>query len=440
MERTHELPRPAVSCVLSAVGLLVAVTGCATMPTVRLNQGAVQSSLQALEADVLEESRRFKEQLEASGAVYERPELQSYLEGLLQPLAPQHAEAGRYRFSLNVVQDPTLNAYTLGDGSLYAHTGLIARLRTAEQFAFVMAHEIGHVMNRDLVYFTDALHRKTIAAKLTGLIVTPALAAVGAGGLGELGLNTVYVASVNGFGRERESAADQEALATMRRLGLDEREALRVFEAFLAEHERYDRGIEVSFLSSHPSNEERLKTARIFMGPKALDVFTPEKVDHAFLDATQELRIDNAALNIKLGRLYHATEDLQIILRRTPQDARARFHLAEAYRLIAEDPEQLKRELSRKAWNEIKDVADAEQHVYWQTRSFEEYQHALTADPNWAEPHRGLGLLQVAQGKPREALQSLQRYLELAPNAKDRRFVLSQIARLEPPLAKRQEP
>ena len=415
------------------------MAGCATMPTVRLNQGAVQSSLQALEADVLEESRRFKQQLEASGAVYERPELQIYLESLFQPLVPQHSEAGRYRFALKVVQDPTLNAYTLGDGSIYAHTGLIARLKTADQFAFVMGHEIGHVMNRDLVYFTDALHRKTIATKLAGLIITPALAAVGAGGLGQMGLNTVYVASVKGFGRERESAADQEALATMRRLGLEEREALRVFETFLAEHERYDRGIEFSFLSSHPSNEERLKVTRTFMGAKALDVFTPEKVDNAFLDATQPLRIDNAALNIKLRRLYHATEDLQIILRRTPEDARARFHLAEAYRLIADDPEQLKRELSRKAWSEIKDVADAGQRTYWQARSFEEYQRALSLDPNWAEPYRGLGLLQMAQAKSHEALQSLQRYLELAPSAKDRRFVLSHIARIEPLIAA-QEP
>lgn len=415
-----------LACALSSSG------GCAMMPAVRLDQGRVQTNLQALEGDVLDDAKKFRQLLEDSGAVYDDPALQAYLDRLFQPLAPTLTTPSPYQFRLKVVRDPTLNAYTLGDGSIYVNTGLIARLKTAQQLAFVLGHEGAHVMNRDLVYFTDGLRRKTVAAKLTGLVVTPALSVVGLGGLGELGVGLAYAASVTGYGREREALADEESLKTMQRLGFDEREAGRVLQAFLAEEERYQRGMELGFLSSHPSNEARLADIKALMGAKALDIFSPEVADGAFLRATHPLRIDNAALNIQFGRPYHAVEDLQIILRRSPNDARARFHLAEAYRLIAEEPKQLKEELSAKAWQEIKQIAESEQKPYWHSRAREEYQRAVELDPRFPDSYRGLGLLCAAQDQPDQAVAHLQRYLELSPQARDRRYVVSLIASLAP--------
>jgi len=416
---------------LIAVGALL-LAGCATTPAVRLDQGHVQTKLQDLETDVLEDAMKIRQLLEDSGAVYENPALQAYLDSLFQPLVPTLTTPSPYQFSLKVVRDPTLNAYTLGDGSIYVNTGLIARVQTAQQLAFVLGHELAHVMSRDLVYFTDSLRRKTVAAKLTGLVVTPALSIVGLGSLGELGVGLAYAASVTGYGREREALADAEGLKTMQRLDFDEREAVRVLEAFSAEEERYQKGIEVGFLSSHPANEARLAAIKALMGPKALDVFSPVPPDEAFLQATHQVRIDNAALNIRFGRPYHAVEDLRIILRRSPDDARARFQLAEAYRLIAEEPKQLKEELSAKAWQEISQIAEAEQQPYWQSRAREEYQRAIELDSGFADPYRGLGLLCAAEDQPHQAVAHLQRYLELSPQAKDRRYVVSLIARFAP--------
>jgi predicted Zn-dependent protease len=396
-----------------------------------VDQGQVQEKLRDLETSVLEDARKFQELVEARGAVYEDPQLQVYLEELSRPLVPPLPPSSPYRFRVKVISDPTLNAFVLGDGLLYLNTGLIARVKTSQQLAFVIGHEIGHAVNRDLVYFTDNLHRKTVASKLSGLVVTPALSAFGLGGIGELGIGLAYAASVTGYGREREARADEDSLKAMRRLGYDEREALRVFETFLAEHERYHRGIEIGFLSSHPSNQQRLKAVKKFMGSKALDVFAAEPSDERFLDITHRLRVDNASFNIELGRFYHAAEDLQIILRRTPDDALGHFHLAEAYRRIAEDPRKLKDELSRKAWRQIAEVAEKDQQPYWESRALEEYQQALQLDPQLAPPHRGLGLLRQAQGQREEALTHFTRYLELAPDAKDRRFVVSVINRLE---------
>jgi predicted Zn-dependent protease len=400
------------------------------LPTVRLDQGPVQDKLRSLETYVLEDASKFEELLDGSGAVYDDPVLQAYLDGLTQPLLPRVDPSSSYHIHLKVIRDSTLNAFTLGNGSIYFNTGLIARLTSAEQFAFVMGHEITHVMNRDLVYFTDSYQRKTVATKLTELVLSPALATVGLSGVGELGLSMAYLASVTGFGREREAAADQESLAVMQQLGYELREAQRIFEIFLAEHERYERGIEVGFLSSYPSNTERLKAVKASMGARALDVFAPPKEDAAFLEATHQLRVDNAAFNLQLGRYYHAVEDLQVILRRKPEDASAHFYLAEAYRLIAEDPKKLKDELNRSTWRQMSQIADQEQTPYWQGRAREEYTAAMTLDPRNPQPYRGMGLLLMAQGQSDEALKQFERYLQVAPDAKDRRFVLAQIERI----------
>ncbi len=50
---------------------------------------------------------------------------------------------------VKVVKDPFLNAFALPDGSIYFHTGLLARMENEAQLATVLGHEIAHFINRD---------------------------------------------------------------------------------------------------------------------------------------------------------------------------------------------------------------------------------------------------------------------------------------------------
>ncbi len=425
-------------------------SGCATTQTVRLDEGLVPEKLQTLEQEVLEDTRKFGTFLENSGAFYEDPQLEAYLQEIVQPLVPELPTSIPYRFRFKIVRDPTLNAYTLGDGAIYFHTGLIARLTSAQQMAFIAGHEIAHVMNRDLVYFTDSLHRKTITAKVTDLVLTPALAVVGLGGVGEAGVGLAYRASITGYGRQREAQADEASLKTLQHLGYNGRAALGVFETLLAEDKRYQKGIEISFLSSHPANEERMKAVKTFLGIKGEDIEPSENkdtldgsgpsvsqhdgyaIDAAFLDATHRLRIDNAAMDIQLQRYDHAIQQLRAILERRPQEALTHHYLAEAYRLIGDNPHALRKELNYSTWEESRREEESlKQPAYWRQRAREAYQEAMRWDATLADPYRGLGLLVQAEGRDVEALESFQRYLELSPSAKDRRFVLSWIDRLK---------
>lgn len=413
--------------------LLGMCIGCATSAPVRMDQGKVPDRLVDLERNVLEDSLKFKALLEEEGAVYEAPVLQAYLDRLFRSLIPSTPSSSAPNFNVKVIRDPTVNAYTLLDGTIYVNTGLIARLKTSHQLAFVLGHELAHLLNRDLLYFTDQLHRKTVAAKLTGLVMVPALSAVGLGGVGNLGLGAVYAASVTGYGREREDAADAESVRMMRRCGYREAESVGLFEALLAEHDRYQQGLEISFFSSHPSNQHRLSAVKTLLGGS--DELRASAVELEFLKVTKPLRLANAVLNLKLDRYDHALQDLQLILRHFPQEAEAHYYLGETYRLIAQHPKKLRDELSEKAWKGLNRPMDNTWAASWQAQAIAAYRQAMTNDPTLADPYRGLGLLYEAQGHSPEAVNYLRRYLEMHPSAPDRRFIASTLARLQQPPA-----
>jgi predicted Zn-dependent protease len=54
-----------------------------------------------------------------------------------------------YRVEVIVVDSPVINAVTLPGGAVVVYTGLVERMESAEEMAAVIAHELGHVANRD---------------------------------------------------------------------------------------------------------------------------------------------------------------------------------------------------------------------------------------------------------------------------------------------------
>ena len=60
-----------------------------------------------------------------------------------------------------------------------------------------------------------------------------------------------------------------------------------------------------------------------------------------------------------------------------------------------------------------------------------EFQEAARLAPDWPDPYFNLGLVQEKAGKFREAIASLNRYFQLAPNAPDAAKIQEQIYKLE---------
>ena len=78
------------------------------------------------------------------------PWVVDYVDGLGDRLL---AAAGPqpFEFRFYVVRDPELNAYALPAGYIYVNTGILLDAANVSELAGVLAHEIGHVANGDMV-------------------------------------------------------------------------------------------------------------------------------------------------------------------------------------------------------------------------------------------------------------------------------------------------
>ncbi len=114
-----------------------------------------------------------------------------------------------YKVEVIVVDSPVINAVTLPGGAVVVYTGLIRRMESAEEMAAVVAHELGHVANRDPL---------TLLTRQIGLSV---LANILTGGQGETVAQNALQTLVNmHYTREAEDRADAFALEILPRAGI----------------------------------------------------------------------------------------------------------------------------------------------------------------------------------------------------------------------------
>lgn len=411
------------------LGLLAG--GCASAPIIQVGEGPLPAKLQQEETKIFKQVRQEIKLLGEKGALYNDPALEAYLNEIGQQMVPAGRASSEIVYRFRIVRDPTLNAFAFPTGDIFVHTGLLSRLQSEGEVADVLGHEASHVYRRDTLYRFIDMKQKTIAWKISDLLLTPALTVVGAGGITELGLGLVYATSVTGFSRGQEARADLDGLEQLVAAGHDPHEGIWAQERFLAEEEKYRQGPEIFFLASHPNTRWRKEEKEEWLKARGISPHSSHSADVRYMAMTAGLRKENARLNLQMGRCHHALDDLEPISRSGQEDAQTWALIGECYRQMADDPGAVKEELHPKAWKELADVKEEALKVQWRQKALEGYQRAMNLNRQLAEPYQGLGLLLAAQSKQPEAIQNLRRYLELSPQAKDRRFVMSQIERLE---------
>ncbi len=148
--------------------------------------------------------------------------VQEYVSHLGDSLIPEGAKGTRrpIEFRFFVVEDPEINAAALPDGTLLINTGLLGAIENEAQLAFVLSHEMSHVLQthyrREIVETRASRVGLTIAGLAAG-------AFIGNAGvfMAEIGIASV----VNGHQRELENQADRLGLQNMIEHGYDPREA-----------------------------------------------------------------------------------------------------------------------------------------------------------------------------------------------------------------------
>ena len=110
-------------------------------------------------------AREQEEQFVRRGIRFNDPELQDIVNRVAENVVPVVAD--RFiNYRVYLIRDPSPRAFSLADGQIYVHTGLLARLENEAQLAAVLAHEAHHIAAHHHIQANDLRRSK---GKLAGI-------------------------------------------------------------------------------------------------------------------------------------------------------------------------------------------------------------------------------------------------------------------------------
>lgn len=410
----------------------IALSSCATTQRVKLGQTglSVDDTREVMELN--EDAAKLEKMFWRRGMHYENPDFEAYLNELGNLVVPDEAKT-EGPFTFRLLRDPTVNAFALPNRKIYLHTGLVAAVRTRDELAAVLAHEVSHVINRDALYAAKSLRKKTVAYKIVDLFVSPASYGVGLADLGELMTNVIYRSAVQGYSREQEERADKEALKRIIALGFNPYAPVNTINAVMKDDDIYGAYEGPYFLCSHPSNKSRKERFVEWLTTEhGLSADRPRnpREDRAYLEISDSVRLDDAWYNVRWDRFDHAIRELEDLKERHPENPRVYFLLGEAYRRLSDNPHKIEAELDKDEFKKRgldKDENLKAKALEWRETARENYEKAVCIDESYANAHKGLAKCFKAEGNKEEAVKEFEKYLELAPEVKDRRSILREI-------------
>ena len=171
------------------------------------------------------------------------------LQNLMNRLA-SHWPDNPYSFRIGVLEENTPNAIAVPGGAILVTTGLLKGVRSENELAFVLGHEIGHFQNRD--------HLNGLGRQLATTLVMAVVSGSAGGGADLLGL-TGQITERN-FGRNQEFAADRAGLEIIYREYGHVASALDFFDHLPEEPQLAQRF--QGYFATHPVTENRISVLK----------------------------------------------------------------------------------------------------------------------------------------------------------------------------------
>ncbi len=148
--------------------------------------------------------------------------VQEYVSYLGDSLLPQGAKgtSRALEFRFFVIEDSSINAAALPDGTVLVHTGLLGAVENESQLAFVLSHEIAHTLQAHYWREVHETRPQRIGLLIAGIVAGGFIGDIGIF-LSELGMISV----INGHQRMLENQADRLGLQNVIEHGYDPRQA-----------------------------------------------------------------------------------------------------------------------------------------------------------------------------------------------------------------------
>jgi predicted Zn-dependent protease len=237
------------------LALALLLSACATNPV-----SGDRDFVTLSESEEIAQGRQYHQTIIEQYGVYDDPGLQTYVNAIGQQLAANsHRSHLAYHFT--ILDTPDINAFALPGGYVYITRGIMAYLDSEAELAGVLGHEIGHVTARHSV-------RQQSGQFASGLLNVLITAATGSESLGQLS-KQLSTGITRGYGRKHELEADRLGAEYLHKSAYNPEAMLDVigvlkdqelYEKALAEKQNRPANIYHGVYSTHPKNDDRLKT------------------------------------------------------------------------------------------------------------------------------------------------------------------------------------
>ena len=188
------------------------------------------------------------------------PQQAERVRGIAKRLIPQTAvfrkDALDWKWEVNVITSPEINAWCMPGGKIAVYTGIIEKLQiTDDELAAVMGHEISHALREHGRERASQQVAAGAGATLAGVVADIFLPGSGQLATQGAGLGT-QVGVLLPYSRVHETEADRMGVELAARAGYDPRAAIALWQKMA---KLSGGGAPPKLLSTHPSHEDRIK-------------------------------------------------------------------------------------------------------------------------------------------------------------------------------------
>ncbi len=157
------------------------------------------------------------------------------------------------QYQFGVIQEKSLNAFTLPGGTIYVHSGLIEKADD-DELAAVLGHEMGHAAARHTAKHLQADLGFTLLVSIAG--------AAGAGPDAARVAESMYGLLSNGYSRQDELEADRLGIRYAFRAGYNPEAMITFFEKMLREEPEDATARATVWQRTHPLTSDRIAQAK----------------------------------------------------------------------------------------------------------------------------------------------------------------------------------
>jgi predicted Zn-dependent protease len=218
---------------------------------------SVPSVTPPTEDDETRISREFRREAKKHFKFVNNPEVERYVDRIgRRILAATGPQSFDYRFF--VVEDNQLNAFAVPGGSIYVFTGLIERVKTTDELAGVMGHEITHIKGHHMTR-TSGPDAISVLSLLS--MVLMARSGGGAQAAGVVG-QAIAATRQAAYSRQLEMEADTLGTRYMAAAGYDPKGTIGFLKTL--DQERMLNPVDVpAYIMTHPITQERVANAEL---------------------------------------------------------------------------------------------------------------------------------------------------------------------------------